>query len=87
MNSACSPSFLLASALCPVLASRGQVFHHSYPCIDRTQARDFLACCVGALVGFEKGSANVFPVGTIRKSHFAAPQGERSEEGAEGRAR
>lgn len=54
-----------------------QVFHHSYPCVDRVQARDFLACCVGALVGFEKGPAAVFPPGTIRKSHFAAPQGDR----------
>lgn len=52
-------------------------FQHSFPCIDRTQARDFIACAVGALMGFEKQPANVFPPGTIRKSHFAAPQGER----------
>ena len=54
-----------------------QVFSHSYPCLDRNQARDFLAVCVGVLLGFEKGPAGVFPAGTIRKSHFAAPQGER----------
>lgn len=54
------------------------VFAHSYPCIDRSQARDFLNVCVGSLVGFEKGPAGVFPPGTIRKSHFAAPQGDRS---------
>lgn len=54
-----------------------RVFSHSYPCLDRNQARDFLAVCVGVLLGFEKGPAGVFPAGTIRKSHFAAPQGER----------
>lgn len=53
------------------------VFHHSYPCLDRTQQRDFMSCCVGALLGFERGPAAVFPAGTIRKSHFAAPQGEK----------
>ncbi len=53
------------------------MFQHSYPCIDRTQARDFLTSCTAVLLSLEKGSAAVFPPGTIRKSHFAAPQGER----------
>ena len=53
------------------------VFQHSYPCIERNQTRDFLHTCVQVLTGFEKGPAGVFPPGTIRKSHFAAPQGER----------
>jgi len=55
-----------------------QIFQHSYPCIERTQTRDFLHVCVQVLTGFEKGPVSVFPPGTIRKSHFAAPQGERS---------
>jgi hypothetical protein len=53
------------------------VFQHSFPCLDRTQARDFLTCALGCLLGFEKGAGQVFPPGTIRKSHFATPAGER----------
>jgi hypothetical protein len=53
------------------------VFAHAYPCVERNQARDFINVVTGALLGFEKGPAAVFAPGTIRKSHFAAPQGDK----------